>query len=358
VIGAFAAAVVMAALLPAAAAPPEPAPAATRATEPAPAAPGPGPLAGRSYLVLPFENVAEEASLGWMSTGLALALGEYLEGSGARVMDDEERAVLLEGNGIPVGAGLSLGSALDLGRKARERAAGGRPDRLVIGRFEVHDGTLTLQARLVALPDGKARPWASRAGRLKDLLDVQEELALVLLEEEGVRGAGRSASVRRQRVGVPLLAFETYCRAMAETDSRKRLQALRRAVQEFPGYPKAAYQAAALLAKEERWSEAQAMLERSSDTPHPYEEEFHLLAAAVALGRGDAERAAEEARRALSFGESARGRVLLARALLALGERDGARAALEAARAADPSDPEIEEVRRAVEGGPATRRQP
>ena len=318
----------------------------------------PADLAERTYLVLPFENVVEDASLDWLSTGLAMALGEYLQGFGARVMDDEERAVLLEGNGIPAGAGLSLGTALDLGRRARERPGGTRPDRLVLGRYEVHEGALTLQARVVILPEGKARPWSSRAGRLKDLLDVQEELAQVVLEDEGVRSPGRSGSIRKQRGGVPLLAFETYCRAMAETESKRRLQMLRRAVQEFPGYPKAAFQAAALLAKEERWTEAHTLLERAAFAPHPYEADFHLLSASVALGRGNAERAAEEARRALTFAESARGRILLGRALLVLGERDEARAQLEAARSADPSDPDLEDLRKAIEGAPPARRRP
>ena len=315
-------------------------------------------LAGRTYLVLPFENVVEDATLEWLSTGLALSVGEFLRGFGARVVDEEERAVLLEGNGIPAGAGLALGTALDLGRKARERPGGTRPDRLILGRFDVQEGALTLEARVVDLPGGKARHWIARQGRLKDLLDVQEEMAIVLLSDEGVKSPGKSESIRRQRGGLPLLAFETYCRAMAETDSRRRLQLLRRAVQEFPGYPKAAYQAAALLAREERWTEAQTLLDRAAFAPHPYEAESHQLSAAIALERGNPERAADEARRALGYEENTRGRILLGRALMALGDREQARALLDAVRTADPSHPDLEELRRAVEGGPPPRRQP
>jgi hypothetical protein len=313
-------------------------------------------LAGRTYLVLPFENVVEETSLAWLSTGLALSIGEYLRGFGARVVDVDERDVLLEANGIPAGAGLALASAIDLGRKARERPGGTPPDRLVLGRFDVRDGTLTLQSRIVDLGSGRARPWAARDGRLKDLLTVQEDLAVVLLADEGVRSPARSDSLRRQRGGVPVLAFETYCRAMAETASKRRLQLLRRAVQEFPGYPKAALQAASLLAREERWTEAESMLERAAFVPHPYEAEYHQLAAAIALERGHPEKAAEEARRALPHGGGTRARILLARALVALGDHRQARAVLEEAAAADPSDPDLEDLRRAVEGGPSPRR--
>jgi Tfp pilus assembly protein PilF/TolB-like protein len=318
----------------------------------------PPALAGRTYLVLPFENVVEETSLDWMSTGLALSVGEYLRGFGARVVDVDERAVLLEANGIPHGAGLSLGSAIDLGRKARERPGGTPPDRLVLGRFDVRDGTLTLHGRIVDLRSGKARPWAARDGRLKDLLAVQEDLAVALLTDEGVRSPARSDSLRRQRGGLPVLAFETYCRAMAETVSKRRLQLLRRAVQEFPGYPKAALQAASLLAREERWSEAETMLERAAFVPHPYESEYHMLAAAIALERGNPERAEEEARRSLDHGGGTRARILLARALVALGDREQARVLVEETARTDPADPDLDELRRTVEGSPSQRRHP
>lgn len=314
------------------------------------------PLAGRTYLVLPFENVVEDATLDWLSSGLALSIGEALRGFGGRPIEDEERSVFLEGSGVPPGATLSLGTALDLGRRARSRPGGTSPDRLVLGRFTVQDGGLQLQARTVELETSKASPWVARDGRLRDLLDVQEDLAVGLLEAEGVRASGRSESLRRQRGGLPLLAFETYCRAMAETDTRKRLQLLRRAVQEFPGYPKAAYQGALLLAREERWGEAAVLLGKAAFDPHPYEADFHLLAASVALERREGERAAEEARRALAFEESARGHLLLARALVLLGDREQARAALDRARVIDPSEPEIAELLKSLENGAAPRR--
>jgi hypothetical protein len=308
----------------------------------------PATLAGHTYLILPFENVAEEPSLGWLSTGLSLSLGEYLVGFGAVTVDDEERAVLLEGNGVPTGAPLALASVLELGRKMRARPGGVRPDRVVLGRFNVQEGALTLHARSFDLVAEKGRAWTVRSGRLRDLLEVQQEIALALAREEGLRVPPRSETVERHLGGLPLLAFETYCRAMATTDSKKRLQLLKRAVEEFPGYPKAAYQAAALLAKEERWGEAGAMLGRAAWHPHPYAADAHLLAAAVALHRRDARTAAQEARLALQSADTARGHLLLGRALLALGERDEALAAWRKAREADPSDPEIGDLGRAL----------
>src|SRR5207245_9372421 len=146
----------------------------------------------------------------------------------------------------------------------------------------------------------------------------------------------------------PLLAYEHYCRGMAETDSKRRLQLLRRAVQEYPGFAKAAYQAASALARAERWNEAAEMLGRMSGEPHPYESGYYLLTAAVDLGRRDPGEAAAAARRALAYADSARGHALPGPGLLGQGDPDAARAELGKAEALDPSEPENDELRRAL----------
>jgi len=317
------------------------------------------PAPAHAYLILPFENTAEDRSLDWLSTGLAHALGEYLLGFGQQVMDDEDRSVLLEGSGIPAGAPLALASALELGRKTLQRAGGPRSDRLVLGRFNLDQGDFTLAARVIDIRQEKARPWVQRTGRLKDLLEVQRDLAVALARDEKIAMPdSRSALLRQQSEDAPLLAFETYCRAMAESDSKKRLQLLRKALQQYPGYPKAAYQAGSLLTREERWEDAAAVLGKASSDPFPYESDFHLLNALVALRRKDPQGAMSEARRALSIADTARGHLLLGRALQATGDRAAALAELEKAKTADPTDAEIDDLRRALNEGKSERRTP
>ena len=315
---------------------------------------------GRTYVIMPFENVAEDASLQWLSTGLALSLGESLLGLKARLVDDEDRAVMLEAGGIAPGAPPTLATALEVGRKLRQRPVGPRPDRLVVGRFNLEDGTLTVMARSIDLAAEKARPWSSRQGRLKDLLELQNALALDLAHGDGLPIEGDRAEIlQKQSGGLPLLAYETYCRAMAESEVKHRLQLLRRAVQEFPGYPKAAYQAAAILVRSERWEEAAEMLGRVAADPYPYEADFYLLKTAVYLQRSDATRAIASARRALTFADTARGHALLGRALALSGDAEGARQELTAAAALDPNEPENDDLRRALDpGARPVRRQP
>src|SRR5207245_2108727 len=142
---------------------------------------------GHTYLVMPFENTAEDPSLDWLSTGLSLSIGEYLLGAGAQVVDDDDRTVLLEGNGIPPGAQITLATALELGRKARARGGTLRPDRMILGRFNVTGkGDLVLSVRSIELQQEKARAWLSQAGRLKRLLEVQNGLTLSLARADGL----------------------------------------------------------------------------------------------------------------------------------------------------------------------------
>jgi hypothetical protein len=320
---------------------------------------GPGPLRQRAYVILPFENITEEAPLDWISGGLALALGETLRGWGARAMDPDERSVFLEANGFPEGSSLTLASVLELGRKMRHRPASLRPDRIVLGRFDVVDGTIRITARTLDLEAEKAGPWIARSGRLRDLLPLQRDVALAIAASEGAAAPG-SNDAGRAAGDLPLLAFETYCRAMDETDSRRRLQLLRRAAEEYPDYPEAIYQAAALLARAERWSDAAETLARLKTPPRAYEAGSFILSAILALQQRDHRRAADAARRALALDASARAHLLMARALAGLGDEAGAAAALNHAQDADPADPEIEETRRALGIGPSspTRRSP
>ncbi len=301
-----------------------------------------------NYLILPFENLSEEPSLDWLSTGLALALGEYLRGAGARVIDDEERAIVLEGNGIPPGASLTLASTLELGRKLRARSTGIRPDLTIIGRFEVTDGDLTLQARVIDLTREHARPWVVQEARLRDLLKAHGRLANDLLVLD------RRPSRFDAFGDPPLLAFETYCRAMAETDSVERLKMLKQAIHEYPDYYRAAYQAAALLVKGERWDDAEEMLERVANNPRPYGYEFHMAQAEVSLEVHNPDKAAAAAVHAIAELETSGAYILLGRARLAQGDQGAARTALQRAEALDPTDPELDTLRAALDRTAAT----
>lgn len=306
--------------------------------------------ADHTYLIMPFENVAEDPSLTWLSTGLALSLGEYLRGAGVHVVDDEVRAIVLEAHGIPAGADLTLASVLQLGRIMRSSPNIPHPDHTLVGSFTIADGELTLRARWIHMNRENADPWIEHEGRLSDLLKVHARLAKDVARSIDLPSSRRND--RRSGADVfgdpPLLAFESYCRGMSTTDPEKRLKLLRQAVGEYPDYYRAAYQSAAVLAKSDRWNDAAIMLDKATADPHPYRYEFFTLAATIALEQHRPEDAAEAAISAFKERETADAQILLSRARLASGDREGARAALDRAIALDPDDPEIDDLRAAL----------
>jgi len=81
-----------------------------------------------------------------------------------QVMDDEERSVPPRGSGIPSGAPLALASALSSGRKTLQRPGGARSGRLVLGRFNLDKGDITVAARVIDIKQEKPGPGCSARG--------------------------------------------------------------------------------------------------------------------------------------------------------------------------------------------------
>jgi tetratricopeptide (TPR) repeat protein len=232
----------------------------------------------------------------------------------------------------------------------RARGGGPRPDHTLVGTFTIADGELTLRARWVHLEREHAGPWIEHEGRLSDLLKILARLAEDLADEiEVASSAGHERRSGADAFGdPPLLAFESYCRGMAETDTKKRLKLLRQAVGEFPDYHRAAYQAAAVLARGERWNDAADMLDQAAADPYPYRYDYYILKATIAMQRRRPADAVEAAESAIALKETARVQLLLCRAHLAGGDPEAARAALDRAAAIDPDDPEIDALRAAL----------
>jgi Tetratricopeptide repeat len=301
-----------------------------------------------TYLVLPFEDSAPDPAREWLREGMALSLGEYLAGAGQRVVDREDRNLAMEEMSLPPGAPLTLATSIRLGRALRSDADPPNPDRLVVGRYTVDQGHLTLAARSLDLTADRAGPWKERQGSLTDLLQIQREVAANILRGDGVSferlsGKGDEAGAEQS---FPLLAYENYIRGMIDADPGRQVSFLRKAIQESPGYPKASYHLARLLVKAGKSSEAETVLARMLREPVPYRAEYHALLGSLALGTGKLSQAEEEARTSLALRETADARLLMARIEQTRGNSEEARRELDRAQSLDPDGPEIEAVRK------------
>jgi len=311
------------------------------------------PRAPFTYLILPFEDSAPDPAREWLREGMALSLGEYLAGAGQQVVDREDRNLAMEEMSLPSGAPLTLATSIRLGRLLRSDPDPPNPDRLVVGRYTVDQGRLTLSARSLDLTADRAGPWKEREGSLTDLLQIQREVAANLLRGDGISferlsGKGDEAGAEQS---FPLLAYENYIRGLIDSDPGRQQSFLRKAIQESPGYPKASFQLARLLARAGKPAEAETVLARILREPVPYRAEYHSLLGSLALGAGKLSEAEEEARTSLALRETAEARLLMARIAQARGNLEEARRELERAQSLDPDGPEVEAIRKLLGRG-------
>jgi tetratricopeptide (TPR) repeat protein len=302
-----------------------------------------------TYLVLPFEDTAPEASRDWLREAMALSIGEYLVGAGQKVIDREDRLVETEEMNLPPGASLTLATSIRLGRQLRGRGEL-NPDRLVVGKFGLDQGRLSLSARILHLNANRAMPWRQEEGSLKDLIRFQKALAHSLLRDDGIPSGALAAVADDAGLSqsFPLVAYENYVRGRIEPDPARQQGFLRKATQQFTGYPKASFHLARLLAKGGKNSEAEAVLKKIAREPAPYIADYHALVGLLAFRAGRLPEAEEEARTSLALRETAEARLLMARIEQGRGELEAARREVERAAALDPENPEIEGFRKSL----------
>jgi tetratricopeptide repeat protein len=311
-----------------------------------------------AYLILPFEDRAPDPSRDWLREAMAASLGDYYLFAGQAVVGREDRILAMEEVSVPAGAPLTLATSIKLGRHFAADPDGPRADRLVVGRFNLDQGQIVVSARVINLDSNRAAPWKEERGSLKDLLRLLRSLAHSLFRSDGISGnnlaaAADDAGARRD---FPLVAYENYIRALVDSSSGRQPSLLRKALEQSPGYPKASFQLGRLLAKQGKLREAEDVLRKSSGEPVPYAGEYHALLGSLSLDGGRLSEAEAEAAKALASKETAEGRVLMARIARAQGDLESARKELDRAAVLDPENPDIDVVRRQIEGNPAPRR--
>jgi serine/threonine-protein kinase len=140
-----------------------------------------------SMLVLPFDNLREEAELAWLREGsvsmLSLAMGQWRDLTVVdqnRVHDLVREAAVDEDD--PIG--------LDLGRRLARRAGAWT---VVLGDFDRGGDSLRLTARAYDVASGRRLDVVQVAGRSTgDIRPLFDELAARLLDLSGAPAAGRT----------------------------------------------------------------------------------------------------------------------------------------------------------------------
>jgi len=304
-----------------------------------------------TYLILPFEDPSPDGSRDWLQEAMALTLADYFIGAGQKVVSREDRLAAMDEMDLPADAPITLATSLRLGKQIRSDGDTTVPDRLVVGKFSLDNGQLSMSARVLRLDANAAQPGKEESGSLRDLLKLQKSLAHDLLKSDSVPVANLASHADNSDVGssFPLVAYESYIRGLIDPAPAKQVTFLRKAIQQSPGYPKASYQLARLLARAGKRPEAESVLKSISAEPDPYAAEYYALWGSLDLDAGRLSEAEEKARRSLLARETAEGHVLLARIARAHADPAKALEELQRAESLDPDNPDIVPARRLIQ---------
>jgi tetratricopeptide repeat protein len=307
--------------------------------------------AAHTYLILPFEDSAPDGSRDWLQEAMALSLADYFLGAGQQVVAREDRLSAMDEMELPAGAPLTLATALSLGKHFRSGDEGLMPDRLVVGKFSLDNGQLAMAARVLRLDANAAAPWREESGSLKDLLKLQKSLAHALLRSDGASASKLASHADNADSGgaFPLVAYESYIRGLIDPSPGRQVSYLRKAIEQSPGYPKACYQLARILARTGKRGEVESVLKVIAGEPDPYSAEYHSLKGSLELEAGRLSEAEAQARLSLAVRETSEVHVLLARIARAQGDPTRALQELDRAEALDPDNPDLTTIRRQIQ---------
>jgi len=303
------------------------------------------------YLILPFEDSAPDGSRDWLQEAMALSLGDYVLGAGQKVVSREDRLAAMDELDLPAGAPLTLATSLRLGKQLRSEGDTMVPDRLIVGKFSLDKGQLSMSARVLRLDANGAQPWKEESGNLKDLLKLQKSLAHSVLKGDAVPVSNLASHADNSDTGgsFPLVAYESYIRGLIDPAAAKQVTYFRKAIQLSPGYPKACFQLARLLARAGKRAEAEGVLKGITGEPDPFTAEYYALWGNLDLDAGRLSEAEDKARRSVAARETAEAHVLLARIARAHADPTKALEELQRAETLDPDNPDVVPARRQIQ---------
>jgi tetratricopeptide (TPR) repeat protein len=186
-------------------------------------------LAGRTVVVIPFENASPTPGLEWLGESFPETFHEQLNSPLLYVASRNERLRAYDRQGVPAGVHASRAT---LYRLAEQMDV----DYAVLGSYQ-YDGTrLMATAQLLDMRAQKLLPAATESAPLADLGALQSALAWDLLH---LIRADFSESKEKYVAGVAsfrLDAMENYARGVLATTADEKVQHYREAVRVNPDY--------------------------------------------------------------------------------------------------------------------------
>ncbi|WP_263354966.1 tetratricopeptide repeat protein [Acidicapsa acidisoli] len=214
---------------------------------------------GRILLVLPFDNLADQASdqatnqpspaipaaqtpgqvktqtnpdpatLDWIREAAPEILNSRFSSAGFLPLTREDRLYALDHLGLPETFEPSRATALRIAETLDANY-------ILIGNYRVTGGTLTLQARIVDVSKLRLSDPITETGELSQLIPLLNSLAWQLTRKLDPSFGVAEETFRAAGSKVRLDAFEQYIRGLTERDTDERLRHLKKATDLSPDF--------------------------------------------------------------------------------------------------------------------------
>ena len=222
-------------------------------------------------MVFPLENMSGNASLGWMSEGIAELLATRLASPTRYILQRSERNAAYEQLGLPLETPLTLASEYKVAQTLGATIA-------VVGRFTLAGDQLTTRVQWFDVPGLSLSHPIVMTGKLTELDDLETRLAWELLrsqDKEAVTGTEQQFGNRFP--DVRLDAFESYVRGILSTDSKSRINFLRVSNRLNPRDHRAAFALGHYYFEQEAYTDSARWLQILGAGDRDYAESLFLL---------------------------------------------------------------------------------
>ena len=189
-------------------------------------------VAGRTLVVIPFENASPTPGLEWIGESFSETFHAQLNSPVLYVASREERLRAYDRQGIPAGVHASRAS---LYRLAEQMDV----DYAVLGSYKYDGAHLTAIAQLLDMRGQKLLPAATESASLADLGNLQSALAWDLLRLIRADFAVPKDKYIASVAVIRLDALENYVRGMLAPTAEEKVQHYREAVRLNPDYAQA-----------------------------------------------------------------------------------------------------------------------
>src|SRR3954462_14009007 len=177
-------------------------------------------------LVMPFENVAREAPLFWLTEAAAVLLTDDLNALGASAITRMERQQAFERLQVPPVAVLTDATVIRIGQLVGAA-------QVVVGSLVMENDALVVRARTIALDTGRVRTDVTERGPLPELFPMFERIA-----RQMVPGSATSpADVAKQHP--PVTVFEAFIKGLLAETPATAISYLRAALAGQPSFDRA-----------------------------------------------------------------------------------------------------------------------